>query len=203
MGAIGSVEVLLASCGSMPITGLQGKPSNQGQNERTHQTLTWFLNANRPKTLERLRERITRYREHCNDHRSHQALEQAIPPTTWEHIIEHVPTTEPIPPANRQVYYQCYRFSLSIIFAGRRYYRSISAEEFLLADPDTLEVVFSLPLPMMDLDVRGKFMASYSIQGPDAKPDQTVGTDNASFREQFSMQTQALPAVFETQEVTS
>lgn len=35
MGAILSVEVLLASCGSMPITRLQGKPATQGQNEHS------------------------------------------------------------------------------------------------------------------------------------------------------------------------
>lgn len=50
-GTIGIVETYLASQGSMPITGLPGRPTTQGKNERSHQTLQQFLKANRPQTL--------------------------------------------------------------------------------------------------------------------------------------------------------
>lgn len=78
------MEVFLASRGTMPITGLPGRPTTQGKNERSHQTMTRFLNANRPGTLEQLRERITRFREHYNHRRPHQALDQATPRTAWD-----------------------------------------------------------------------------------------------------------------------
>lgn len=55
--------------------------------------------------------------------------------------------------ANRQVYYQGYHLSLPTTFAGRQFYRTITAEKFLLADIDTGEVVFSLPLPRIALQV--------------------------------------------------
>ncbi len=35
-GTIGSVEIFLASKGTMPISGLPGKPATQGKNERSH-----------------------------------------------------------------------------------------------------------------------------------------------------------------------
>lgn len=94
-GRIGNVEVFLASRGTMPITGLPGRPTTQGKNERSHQTMTRFLNANRPGTLEQLRERITRFREHYNHRRPHQALDQATPRTAWD-LLDHTPAVEPI-----------------------------------------------------------------------------------------------------------
>lgn len=78
-GGVGSVEIFLASRGTMPISGLPGKPTTQGKNERSHQTLIRFLDANQPATLEQLRTRITRFRDHYNNRRPHQALEQATP----------------------------------------------------------------------------------------------------------------------------
>lgn len=95
-GSIGAVEVFLASRGAMPISGLPGKPTTQGKTERSHQTLIRYLNANRPATLEQLRDRIRRYREHYNHRRPHQALNQATPKAVWE-LLEHTPATEPIP----------------------------------------------------------------------------------------------------------
>ena len=65
-GTIGSGEIFLASKGAMPITGLPGKPTTQGKNGRSHQTLQLFLEADRPGTLEQLRERIKHYRQHYN-----------------------------------------------------------------------------------------------------------------------------------------
>lgn len=55
------MEIFLASKGTMPISGLPGRPTTQGKNERSHQTLIRFLDANRPATLEALRARISRF----------------------------------------------------------------------------------------------------------------------------------------------
>ncbi|MFJ5870164.1 integrase core domain-containing protein [Dietzia maris] len=220
-GTIGTVEVFLASRGTMPITGLPGRPTTQGKNERSHQTLTRFLNANRPATLEQLRERITRFREHYNHRRPHQALDQSTPKTAWD-LLEHTAATEPIrmevleakasqyrqarrrrnsdlsrasltiskaghvlpdepgddaperaadqalvevTRANRQVYYQGFHVSLPSTFGGRQYYRTITDNEFLLSDIDTGEVVFSFPLPLVALEVRGRYVPSYTVRG--------------------------------------
>ncbi|MFB0833948.1 transposase family protein [Arthrobacter halodurans] len=64
LGTIGSVEIFLAFKGTMPISGLPGKPTTQGKNERAHQTLQRFLEADRPGSLEQSRERIARYKQH-------------------------------------------------------------------------------------------------------------------------------------------
>ncbi|GAA1877109.1 hypothetical protein GCM10009715_24850 [Paeniglutamicibacter psychrophenolicus] len=80
----------------MPISGLPGKPTTQGKNECSHQTLIRFLDANSPATLEQLRVRIARYREHYINRRPHQALEHATPRNDWE-LLAHTPATEPIP----------------------------------------------------------------------------------------------------------
>lgn len=95
-GRVGAVEIFLASRGTMPITGRPGKPTTQGKNERSHQTLVRFLDAHRPTTLEQLRTRIGRFREHYNNRRPHQSLDPATPGTAWE-LLTHSPATEPPP----------------------------------------------------------------------------------------------------------
>lgn len=92
-GVVGAVEVFLASHGTMPITGIPGKPTTQGKNERAHQTLKRFLDANRPATLTALRSRITMFREHYNHRRPHQALGGATPQSAWE-LLEHTPVND-------------------------------------------------------------------------------------------------------------
>lgn len=87
-GKIGSVEIFLASKGTMPISGLPGKPTTQGKNERSHQTLQRFLEANKPHNLAELQNRIKHYREHYNRRRPHQSLNQATPQLAWE-MLEH------------------------------------------------------------------------------------------------------------------
>ena len=94
-GTIGAVELFLASKGTMPISGLPGRPTTQGKNERSHQTLRRFLDANQPHNLADLRRLITRYREHYNRRRPHQSLNQSTPETAWQ-TLEHTPATEPI-----------------------------------------------------------------------------------------------------------
>lgn len=252
-GTIGAVEVFLASRGTMPISGLPGKPTTQGKSERSHQTLIRFLNANRPATLEELRERIRRYREHYNHRRPHQALNQATPKTAWD-LLAHTPATEPIPLlvleakaaeyrqarrlhqtdldraaltisksglplagdstsgvteraadqaivevtlSNRQVYFQGFHVSLPTTFAERTFYRSIKDDEFLLADPTTGEVVFSFPLPMIALRVRGRYVSSYAIKGVQMSyPNKHWERKHAEYQEQFAQRQEQLPTVF-------
>ncbi|KSU68211.1 IS481 family transposase [Arthrobacter sp. NIO-1057] len=94
-GTFGSVEIFLASKGSMPITGLPGRPTTQGKNERSHRTLQRFLTANKPQDLADVQRLLRRYREHYNKRRPHQSLNQATPQAAWE-LLEHTPATEPI-----------------------------------------------------------------------------------------------------------
>jgi transposase InsO family protein len=248
-GRIGSVEIFLASKGTMPISGLPGKPTTQGKNERSHQTLIRFLDAARPATLEQLRARIGRFREHYNNRRPHQALEGATPRAAWD-LLEHTPATEPIPlsvleakaseyrqararrqsdldratltisktgqilpdddarqraadqsivevtKANRQVYYQGYHLSLPTAYGGRQFYRTITDDAFLLSDPATGEIVFSFPLPMVALNVRGRYVASYSIQGVEvAHATKHWDWKTAEYQTQFAQRQSELPAV--------
>lgn len=79
----------------MPITGLPGRPTTQGKNERSHRTLQRFLTANKPQDLADVQRLLKRYREHYNKRRPHQALNQATPQAAWE-LLEHTPATEPI-----------------------------------------------------------------------------------------------------------
>ena len=95
-GCIGSVEIFLASKGTMPITGLPSRPTTQGKNERSHQTLQRFLEANKPQDLAEAQKLIQRYREHYNQRRPHQSLNQATPQTAWD-MLEHTPAVEPLP----------------------------------------------------------------------------------------------------------
>lgn len=253
-GRVGAVEIFLASRGTMPITGLPGKPTTQGKNERSHQTLVRFLDAHKPANLEQLRARISRYREHYNNRRPHQSLDQATPGTAWE-LLAHTPAAEPIPvavlqgkaaryrqlrtldaqlmaqakltisksgrllpdagtgevtgpqtadqglvevtAANRQIYYQGYHVSLPTTFAGREFYRTINDTEYLLADPTSGEVVFSFPLPMIALQVRGRFVASYSIKGVHmSHPTKQWERKRAEFQEQHACRESELPAVY-------
>lgn len=248
-GRIGSVEIFLASKGTMPISGIPGKPTTQGKNERSHQTLIRFLDADRPATLEQLRARIGRFREHYNNRRPHQAIEQATPRAAWE-LLEHTPASEPIPltvleakaseyrqararrqsdldramltisktgqilpddaappqatdqaivqvtKANRQVYYQGYHLSLPATYGARQFYRTITDDAFLLSDPATGEIVFSFPLPMVALNIRGRYVASYSIQGVQvAHSTKHWDRKTAQYQTEFAKRQADLPAV--------
>lgn len=249
-GSIGTVEVFLASRGTMPISGLPGKPTTQGKTERSHQTLIRFLDAHQPASVKEVRRLITRYREHYNNRRPHQALGQATPKQAWD-LLEHTPATEPIPivvleakaaghryarnirtldkaaititktgevipnasnegtraanqglveitRANRQVYYQGYHVSLPSTFADRLFYRTITDDEFLLADPTTGEIVFSFPLPMMALRTSGRYVASYSIRGVHvAYPTKPWQRQHKEFLKEFQQRERGIPELFE------
>ena len=249
-GTIGSVEIFLASKGTMPISGLPGKPTTQGKNERSHQTLLRFLDADRPSTLEQLRARIGRFREHYNNRRPHQSLGQATPRTAWD-LLAHTPATKPIAlavlqakaseyaqararrrndleraaltisktgqilpdedapqagtdqmmievtKANRQVYYQGYQVSLPTPYAERKFYRTITDDAFLLIDSDTGEVVFSFPLPMVALNLRGRYVASYAIAGVEAtQTTKQWERKRAEHQAQFAERQASQPDVF-------
>ena len=73
-GVVGQTELFLAALGCRGITGTVRHPQTQGKNERSHQTLTRFLDAHSPKTLEQLSKLLVKYREHYNYRRRHQAL---------------------------------------------------------------------------------------------------------------------------------
>ena len=219
-GRIGSVEIFLASRGTMPISGIPGKPTTQGKNERSHQTLLRFLDANTPGTLQQLRSRIATFRDHYNNRHPHQALNDATPRAAWD-LLEHTPATEPISLMvleakaseylqvrrarqgdlhragltitktgqviaddtlttidrasdqsivevtrdNRQVYYQGLHVSLPASYADREYFRTITDTEFMLTDPGTGEIMFSFPLPLVAVNVRGRYVASYAVRG--------------------------------------
>ncbi|WP_417219630.1 integrase core domain-containing protein [Arthrobacter sp.] len=253
-GRIGAVEIFLASKGTMPISGLPGKPTTQGKNERSHQTLQRFLAADRPSSLEQLRARITHYRQHYNHRRPHQSLDQSTPHIAWE-LLAHTPATEPLALAvleakateyrqkrklqdlelgratvtvsktgkiieddilgsqtvpkptnqllvdvtadNRQVYYQGYQVGLPTTFAGRQFHRTITDHEFLLSDPHTSEIVFSFPLPLIALKMRGRWVASYAIQGVQlTHPTKQWARKAAAYREQYAQREEQVPEVF-------
>ena len=73
-GVIGQTEFFLAALGCRGITGTVRHPQTQGKNERSHQTLTRFLDAHTPKTLEQLSKLLVKYRDYYNYRRRHQAL---------------------------------------------------------------------------------------------------------------------------------
>lgn len=248
-GVVGAVEVFLASHGTMPITGIPGKPTTQGKNERAHQTLKRFLDANRPDTLAALRARITKFREHYNHRRPHQALGDATPASAWD-LLAHTPATDPIAlvvleakaaqyiaarktrdrdlhragltitktgevlptdqnqavnqsivevtSANRQIYYHGYRVSLPTSLAGQRYYRTVTNAEYLLADLETAEVVFSFPLPMRALKVHDRQVASYSIDGvASSRATKQWEQKRAEYHREFATRRAQIPVVFE------
>lgn len=230
-----------------------GVPPREGKNERSHQTLTRFLDANPPATLAQARRRIGVFREHYNTRRPHQALGQTTPAQAWN-LLEHTPATDPIPlvvleakaktylnrrridarslyrahltvtkdgrvaPSrfgdtdenrdvdeaivtvtkdNHQVYYQGHQIKLPASYGGQEYYRTISDEEFLLADPDTGEVVFSFPLPLVAMRVKGRFIISYSIRGVYmANPTPHWSRQHAQFHAAYARQELQTPNVF-------
>ena len=99
--------------------------------------------------------------------------------------------------ANRQVYYQGYQVGLPTTFGGRQFHRTITSDEFLLSDPDTSEIVFSFPLPMIVLQMRDRWVASYAIQGVQLSyPTKQWARKEAEYREQFAQRQKQVPEAF-------
>ncbi|MDJ0325526.1 integrase core domain-containing protein [Cryobacterium sp. PH31-AA6] len=91
-GNISATERFLADRGCLGITGRGRHPQTQGKNERSHQTILRFLDANAPDSLERLTALIAEYRTYYNYRRRHQALPGSMTPgQAWE-AAEHHPT---------------------------------------------------------------------------------------------------------------
>lgn len=105
--------MFLAARGTMPISGLPGKPTTQGKTERSHQTLIRFLDAHQPASVKEVRSLIARYREHYNHRRPHQALGQATPKEAWD-LLEHTPASQPIPLAVLEAKASQHRYAKSI-----------------------------------------------------------------------------------------
>lgn len=87
-GMVGDTETFLASVGCEAISGQFSHPQTQGKNERSHGTLTRFLDAHAPKTLDRLATLLAQFRDHYNYRRRHQALKVGhtylTPGQAWE-----------------------------------------------------------------------------------------------------------------------
>ena len=83
------------------ITGKPYKPTTQGKNERSHQTLQRFLDAHQPVTLGQVNELLTEYREYYNHRRHHQSLPGEMTPAQAWDACEHRPSDGiPIPHAD-------------------------------------------------------------------------------------------------------
>ncbi|MBB5642937.1 integrase core domain-containing protein [Cryobacterium roopkundense] len=91
-GNISATERFLADRGCFGITGRDRHPQTQGKNERSHQTILRFLDANAPDTLERLNALIIDYRTYYNYRRRHQALPGSMTPGQAWDAAEHNPT---------------------------------------------------------------------------------------------------------------
>lgn len=84
--------------------------------------------------------------------------------------------------------------------ADRLFYRTITDDEYLLADPTTGEIVFSFPLPMMALQISGRYVASYSIRGVFvAYPTKQWRSQHEKYAEEFERREKETPELFEDQ----
>jgi len=99
-GTESELEKYLKLNGVTPITGRPGKPTTQGKNERLHQTLQRFLDANRPiYSVKRLTALLEQFDEYYNYQRPHQALSApgSIPDTTPAQAYQARPKAQPSP----------------------------------------------------------------------------------------------------------
>ena len=100
-GSVTQLQRLLADHGCRGITGSFRSPTTQGKDERSHQTLTRFLDAHRPVSLDRVRELLVTYREYYNHRRHHQSLPGRMTPGQAWDACEHRPSHGvPIPHAD-------------------------------------------------------------------------------------------------------
>jgi transposase InsO family protein len=97
-GSVTPLQRLLADHGCRGITGSFRSPTTQGKDERSHQTVTRFLDAHRPTSLDQVREALVTYREYYNHRRHHQSLHPRITPAQAWDACEHKPSDGvPIP----------------------------------------------------------------------------------------------------------
>lgn len=63
------------------------------------------------------------------------------------------------------MYFHGLHVKLPTKYGGREFYRTITDDEFLLADPRSGEIVLSFPLPMVALRVKSRIVNSHAIRG--------------------------------------
>ena len=71
-GRLSSTELWLAQKGVVAIAGFA--PTTQGKDERSHKTLTRFLDARQPTTLAHVQQLLTQFHQFYNTQRRHQSL---------------------------------------------------------------------------------------------------------------------------------
>lgn len=87
--------------------------------------------------------------------------------------------------------------SLPSTFADRQFYRTITNKTFWLTDMDTGEVVFSFPLLMVAIGVRGRFTPCYAIRGAQvANPTKQWRSKYDKYVEEFASRGEDMPDVF-------
>lgn len=100
-GGTSQLEAFLRRQGVTAITGRPGKPTTQGKNERLHQTLGKFLDANRPiRTTGRLTQLVEEFDQYYNTQRARQGLDpDQTPAQAYQARPKAVPATpEPTAP---------------------------------------------------------------------------------------------------------
>ena len=98
-GRTGKLLEFLKSLGVVPITGKPSKPTTQGKNERSHQTLQKYLNKQPPaSTMAELQAHVDTYDDYYNTEREHQALAPGMTPReAWDATPIATPPTPPAP----------------------------------------------------------------------------------------------------------
>ncbi|WP_408932169.1 integrase core domain-containing protein [Corynebacterium sp. YSMAA1_1_D6] len=99
-GRLSDTERWLAAQGIWSIAGFG--PQTQGKDERSHQTMTKFLDARQPTTLQHVQQLLDDYREFYNTRRRHQGLlvgkMHITPAQAREHFAHAQSPTQPIDP---------------------------------------------------------------------------------------------------------
>lgn len=89
------------------------------------------------------------------------------------------------------------RRSLCVFGLRGATYLCKSGQTFLLTDMGTGEIVFSFPLPMVALGVRGRFISSYAIRGVQvANPTKQWRIKYEQYVEEFASRGEDMPDVF-------
>lgn len=97
-GYLSQTEIWLAGLGVRASAGFA--PTTQGKDERSHQTLTKFLDRRKPVTLQELRTYLAQYRDFYNNQRRHQGLLRGkmhiTPAQAWQIFPHASAPTKPI-----------------------------------------------------------------------------------------------------------
>ena len=101
-GHLSATEVWLASEGVLAIAGFA--PTTQGKDERSHRTLTQFLDARHPASLTEVNKYLAEYRQVYNERRRHQSLlvgkMHITPRQAFDTFPKAAPPTHPLDPEN-------------------------------------------------------------------------------------------------------